>query len=199
MWKRGGALLALGTAVILGLGGEDIAVQAGGGCHQIPSGFTDGASGIVAIDACKFVPAVVRIQPGDAIKWTNNDRVDHMVAGVAGSWGNGTGYTQGESVSYTFSKAGVYPYFCELHPGMVGAVVVGKAAAASADTGEGVFAVSAAGVGAAGPRAADSGPHDRGDDGFGLAAFAVVGVALGAIGGAALLVGLRLSGRLPRA
>jgi plastocyanin len=198
MFKKLGAAFVLVAAVTLGLTGGGAPVHAGGGCHQVPGGFTDAASSTVAIDACKFVPAVVRIQPGDAIKWTNNDPVDHMVAGVAGSWGDSTGYTQGASVSYAFPEAGVYPYFCELHPGMVGAVVVGNAAAGSADTGEGVLAVSAVGAGAADAPAAASVPDDRGGDGFGLAAFAVVAVALALIGGAALLVGLRLSGKLQK-
>ena len=31
----------------------------------------------------------------------------------------------GEKVSYTFSEEGVFPYVCILHPGMIGAIVVG--------------------------------------------------------------------------
>jgi hypothetical protein len=34
---------------------------------------------------------------------------------------------EGGSVSYSFDEAGVYPYVCTWHPGMVGAVVVGDA------------------------------------------------------------------------
>ena len=199
MLKKLGAAFVLVAAVTLGVTGDGAPVQAGGGCHQIPVGFTDAASGIVAIDACKFVPAVVRIQPGDAIKWTNNDPIDHMVAGVAGSWGNSTGYTQGESVSYSFSEEGVYPYFCELHPGMVGAVVVGNVAAASVDTGAGVLAISDGGPAAAGPQAAGTTQGDQAGDGFGLAAIAITGLAAAVISVALLLAGLRLSGRVPRA
>jgi hypothetical protein len=32
---------------------------------------------------------------------------------------------QGETVSYRFDQDGVYPYSCLIHPGMVGAIVVG--------------------------------------------------------------------------
>jgi nitrite reductase (NO-forming) len=31
---------------------------------------------------------------------------------------------KGQSFSFTFDKAGEYPYFCEPHPNMVGTVVV---------------------------------------------------------------------------
>jgi len=199
MLKRIGAFLAVATAVLLGLSGDGAAVQAGGGCHQIASGFTDAESSTVSIDACKFVPAVVRIQPGDAIEWKNNDPVDHMVAGVAGSWGDSKQYAHAESVSYTFAEPGVYPYFCELHAGMVGAVVVGDGTAASTDTGAGVLAVSDVAPAAGGPQAAASTQSDQGDGGFGLAAFVFVGLAAAVIGGAVLIAGLRLSGRLPGA
>src|SRR3712207_8386814 len=56
------------------------------------------------------------------------------------------------SASFTFTEAGVIPYACMLHPGMIGAVVVG-------DTG----ASSTADSGAAAPPVAppDDGPTDR--------------------------------------
>jgi len=193
------AAFVLVAAVTLGLSGGRAAVQAGGGCHQITKGFTDAAATTVAIEQCKFVPAVVRAEAGDAIQWQNNDPITHMVTGVAGSWGDSKPYEQGQSVSYTFSEPGVYPYFCELHPGMVGAIVVGDGAAASADTGAGVLAVSDRAPAAGGAQPASSPQGDDGGDDFGLAAIAIVALAAATIGGALLLGGLRLSGRLPRA
>ena len=198
MLKGIGAGLVLAAAVILGLSEGGVSVQAGGGCHEIASGFTDAESKTVSIEQCKFVPAVVRVEAGDAIQWQNNDDVAHMVAGVAGSWGDSKQYTGGEPVSYTFTETGVYPYFCEMHPGMVGAVIVGDAAAASADPGKGVLAVSAVGAAAGGAQPAASAQDDQGDEEFGLATIAVIGVATATISAAIALLGLRLTRRLPR-
>jgi len=131
------AALAL---VAIGTGGS---AHAGGGCHgRDEVQFTDSAADTVVASECAFVPTVVRVSVGREITWLNKDPVAHTFTGVARSWGDLKEYQQGESVAYKFDKPGVFPYFCELHPGMVGAVVVGDAPAAS--TGDtGVSAVSA--------------------------------------------------------
>ena len=72
-----------------------------------------------------FGPAVLRIRPGQEVTWRNLDPYPHVVTGVAMSWGGVEELSAGESVSYRFERAGVSPYACYLHPGMVGAVVVG--------------------------------------------------------------------------
>jgi hypothetical protein len=41
---------------------------------------------------------------------------------------------QGESIQQTFSNSGVYPYFCFVHPGMIGVIVVGDGQGAGAST-----------------------------------------------------------------
>ena len=35
---------------------------------------------------------------------------------------------RGREATYAFAEAGVYPYVCTVHPGMVGTIVVGDAA-----------------------------------------------------------------------
>ena len=52
------------------------------------------------------------------------------ITGAANSFGDYEEFFQGQSVTHTFAKSGVYPYVCVLHPTMVGAVVVGDGAAA---------------------------------------------------------------------
>ena len=97
--------------------------QAGGGCHG--SLFTDQRGISVDLkDAC-FNPTVLRIEAGAPITFTNRDEITHTVTGVAGSWGAYDEVLPGKSVTYRFADSGVYPYFCLLHPGMAGAVVVG--------------------------------------------------------------------------
>lgn len=44
--------------------------------------------------------------------------------GSGGIKSSGTGFSDGDKYSVTFTKAGTYPYACLIHPGMIGKVVV---------------------------------------------------------------------------
>ena len=108
--------------------------SAGGGgktCHD-PDHV--GVSGITvdAKESC-FLPTILYVDEGATVTWTNRDHVPHSVTGLAAAWGTKEKtLQQGDSVSVEFSDPGVYPYTCFLHPGMVGAVVVGEPTAAKA-------------------------------------------------------------------
>ena len=78
-------------------------------------------------------PAIIKV--GDTVTWTNNDDSQpHTVTSGTGpddpnmgkAFDSGTSVltTKGKTFQHTFTKAGEYPYFCELHPSMVGKVVV---------------------------------------------------------------------------
>lgn len=97
-------------------------VSAGGGCHS-SGGTTEGTGTAVEMRMCAFGPTILHVQPGQSVTWTNRDYVPHVVTGVG--WGNATQLAQGESVTYRFATAGIYPYTCSLHSGMSGAVVAG--------------------------------------------------------------------------
>src|SRR5690606_28103368 len=62
---------------------------------------------------------------GTEVTFRNLDAAPHTVTGESAAWGSTKQLAQGDSLSHTFEEAGVYPYSCILHPGMVGAVVVG--------------------------------------------------------------------------
>ncbi|HWH31578.1 MAG TPA: plastocyanin/azurin family copper-binding protein [Egibacteraceae bacterium] len=94
--------------------------SAGGGrCHE---GFTDGQGPKVTTSGGCFLPTVVRVAPGDTVTWRSGDGVGHNVVTSAGFGGDLPPKTP---LTHTFAEPGVYPYVCTLHPGMVGAVVVG--------------------------------------------------------------------------
>lgn len=118
--------------------------SAGGGCHD--DKITDERGVGVALEKRCFEPTVVRVDAGQQVTFTNKDPDAHTVTGVANSWGTYDELAQGDTVSYQFDENGVFPYFCLLHPSMVGAVVVGdgvpSAASRTAADG-GVNAVSA--------------------------------------------------------
>jgi plastocyanin len=189
MWPKIGALLLTATAVALGLrGGAD--VQAGGGCHEIPYGVNESTTTTVSIEECKYLPTVVRIDAGDSVQWTNNDNLLHTVTGVADSWGDFKEYEEGGTVSFKFAADGVFPYFCELHPGMVGAVVVGDGVGAATNSGGGVSAISAIAPGS-GEREAAA-PNEGSNGEFGAGSVALIGVAAAVAGAVVVVAGFTL-------
>jgi len=111
--------------------------SAGGFCHE-PNTDTAGTQ-VKMLNHC-FTPTVVRVSPGQIVRWTNSDSDIHIVLGAGGAWGDGNDVATGKSYSYRFLRAGVYPYFCMLHPGMIGTVIVGdgKPASVAANPGEAV-------------------------------------------------------------
>ncbi len=113
------------------------AAGGGGGCH---GAYTPDAAGVsVALSMACFDPLVVRVKQGQTVIWTNKDDMPHNVYGAGFAWGqSGDDLSKGESVSFEFSKPGTFPYACLVHPGMVGAVVVGdglRAGGAANDVG----------------------------------------------------------------
>jgi plastocyanin len=97
---------------------------AGSTCHEAPKPF-DARTRVVPMEKLCFAPVVARVPRGATITWINRDPTTHTVTGVGGGWGSYNQITDGERVSYSFDDEGVFPYFCFVHPGMSGAVVVG--------------------------------------------------------------------------
>lgn len=83
-----------------------------------------------------YSPNPVEINVGDTVIWTNQDAAAHSAtsgedATPTGLFGDpsasGSVLIRGKSQSFTFTEAGEYPYYCFLHPNMVGTVVVSAA------------------------------------------------------------------------
>jgi plastocyanin len=123
---RRGMLLCMligATIVVLGVPGEALA---GGGCHD---GVTQNdATGekvatVRMIDAC-FTASVTTVDPGTDVTFVNADfGIIHNVSG--NGWGHFEDMDKGDAFTATFDGAGVYPFACQYHPGMTGAIVVG--------------------------------------------------------------------------
>jgi plastocyanin len=80
-----------------------------------------------------FEPNPVQASIGDTVTWTNDDTQPHTVtSGVNGQPDGGFDSSPnfnpllapGQTFEHTFTEAGEYPYFCLLHPNMVGTVSV---------------------------------------------------------------------------
>jgi plastocyanin len=73
----------------------------------------------------EFVPAVLVVQRGTTVQFPNLDAVFHNVFSVTpdNSFDLGS-YRQGEAKSITMSKPGVVSVYCNMHPQMVGHILV---------------------------------------------------------------------------
>lgn len=97
----------------------------GGGLYCAFGKLTEGRTNTVDMKDYCFFPSVVRVERGEMVTWENYDAGAHTVT-APGNWSaESKEYLTGEKVSFQFDDEGVFPYVCLLHPGMVGAVVVG--------------------------------------------------------------------------
>jgi plastocyanin len=84
--------------------------------------------GAVSKTTDAYDPNPVQVKAGDMVTWTNNDSTPHTATSGSNAKPDGTfdssTLVQGKSFSFTFEKAGEYPYFCTLHPNMAGTVSV---------------------------------------------------------------------------
>ncbi len=111
------------ASVALGITLTSTPARAGGGCRGVP--VTDARGTTVEIKDLCFLPTVLHVPIGQSVTWVNRDSAAHTVTGANTSFGTYNELATGASVSYRFSASGAYPYFCFLHPGMTGAIVVG--------------------------------------------------------------------------
>ena len=81
------------------------------------------ATAEVKIDNFSFGPATLKLAVGTTVTWINHDDIPHTVVSTDNVFKSKVLDTD-EKFSYTFAKAGTYPYFCSLHPKMTGTVVV---------------------------------------------------------------------------
>jgi plastocyanin len=76
-----------------------------------------------------YQPNPVNVKAGGVVTWNNEDTVVHTVTSGTGLQDPKIGNQfdsglLGGHFSHIFFKSGVFPYFCQIHPTMVGKVVV---------------------------------------------------------------------------
>jgi plastocyanin len=87
-----------------------------------PESSLSGKTVDVEIKGFAFHPAVITVQAGDTVRWTNQDSAPHDAAGTG--WTTQTPLRKGESDTVTFDKPGEYDYICSIHPNMKAKVIV---------------------------------------------------------------------------
>jgi len=103
-------LLLLGT--LISFGNKDAGAES-----------TASAAGAIKIDNFSFTPSTLTVPAGTTVTWTNSDDIPHTVVSDDKSFKSKVLDTD-EKFTYTFMKAGTYPYFCSIHPKMTGKIVV---------------------------------------------------------------------------
>ncbi|MHB8451295.1 MAG: cupredoxin domain-containing protein [Mycobacteriales bacterium] len=82
-----------------------------------------GAAVAVAIRNFAYSPAKLTVHVGQTVTWTNQDATAHTVMANGGAF-HSADLGQGQSYSFTFTRAGNYPYYCTIHPFMTASVTV---------------------------------------------------------------------------
>lgn len=100
------------------------ALAGGGGCHAENINVAR-ESAVILHNMC-FTPTIARVPVGTTVEWFNKDPLVHTVTGANLTFGDLAERGVDAVWRVTFDRAGVYPYYCYLHAGMVGAVVVGN-------------------------------------------------------------------------
>jgi plastocyanin len=77
----------------------------------------------IRVDNFTFAPDTLTVPVNSTVTWVNKDDIPHVIASNDGAFKSKALDTD-QKYSYTFTKAGTYPYFCSIHPKMVGKVVV---------------------------------------------------------------------------
>jgi plastocyanin len=77
----------------------------------------------VGIDNFAFTPAELTVKPGTTVIFENHDDIPHLVLADDGAF-RSKALDTNDRFSFTFDKAGEYPYYCGIHPHMKGKIVV---------------------------------------------------------------------------
>ena len=80
-------------------------------------------SAVVTIEGFAFKPARITVPAGDSVRFVNKDSEAHTVTNKGGLFDSG-GMDTGAAWTHRFTKTGTYVYFCQLHPYMIGTIVV---------------------------------------------------------------------------
>ena len=107
----------MGIGVILLL----IGVVAFSGCTQYQQNVPPNT---VYIQNFAFSPNNLTVKTGATVTWVNKDSTTHTVTSDNGAFTSSSNLNPGSNYTFTFTKAGTYPYHCSIHPEMKGTIVV---------------------------------------------------------------------------
>ena len=78
----------------------------------------------VIIQNFAFSPNSLTVKAGTNVTWINQDSTTHTVTSDDGAFQSSGNLNKGDNYTFTFTKAGTYPYHCSMHPSMTGKIIV---------------------------------------------------------------------------
>lgn len=133
---RVAAAIFIGGLTLAGCGGSTPSTDPAQTGEQPTSG------GAIEVVNIAYSPETLEVTAGTEVRWTNRDEsVRHTVTSGAPGDNGVPGVSEGKSAkpdgvfngdlpdasstfAFTFEEAGTFPYFCEVHPSMIGEIVV---------------------------------------------------------------------------
>jgi plastocyanin len=131
--RYGYARRILATAAVLsavlalsGCGQSNAATPVESAAFAVGAGIRDvrTAPASVAIRNFAFEPATLTVAAGSKVVWINRDDEPHLVVSAGAQFHASPALDTDDSYSTVFPTAGVYTYFCSIHPHMVGKIIV---------------------------------------------------------------------------
>ena len=118
--RRSVSIAGLAAALVLGIGVWDTGQKG-----SVTSAQEKMSTMEVKIDNFSFGPGALTVPVGTTVTWTNRDDIPHTVVSTDDpKTFKSKVLDTDDKFSFTFSKAGTYPYFCSIHPKMTGKVIV---------------------------------------------------------------------------
>jgi plastocyanin len=114
----GPGLTASGDVAVVGA----LVTVVGGGESATPAETPVAGENEIVIAGFAFA-GVTEVPVGTTVTVTNTDGSTHTWTAADGTFDSG-GLAQGESFEFTFTEAGTFEYFCNIHPSMTGSIVV---------------------------------------------------------------------------
>jgi plastocyanin len=112
-------LLALVGTLAAGCGGGG---SSSGGSGPTSTAGGQGGGNAVTIDNLAFTPAALNLKTGQQVTWTNKQDIAHTATADGGAFDHQM--PPGATFSFTFDKAGSFPYHCTIHPSMTATIQV---------------------------------------------------------------------------
>jgi plastocyanin len=81
------------------------------------------ASGASTLTTTAFGQNPLTVPAGTTISWLNNDNTTHTAMADGGQWSSGN-VAPGSRFNFTLTATGRFTYHCQIHPNMVGTIVV---------------------------------------------------------------------------
>jgi plastocyanin len=80
-------------------------------------------SGASTLTTTAFGQNPLTVSIGTTVSWLNNDNTTHTSVADGSQWSSGNVAPAGR-FNFTFTSAGRFTYHCQIHPNMVGTIIV---------------------------------------------------------------------------